>query len=302
MNLEYLNTFIEVVKAGKLSTAAQKLYLSQPTVTFQIKKLEKELGYRLIERDTRNFLLTVNGKRLFRFAEYVSEEHRHLLSDMAQNEKGIAGRITIATTPVIGEYAVPNLISKFKEGSPAINVTVKIMDHQKVINTVTEHPDIIGFCGMVPESPDLNYINLGEDEMVLIVYPGHPFVIKKQVKIDDLLGETLILRAETAKKSRFYSRILKKAGLDLEIYQPQMSMGTSSGVLAAVEAKAGIGFISNLAIKNSEGMGMIKVIKIKNVKLTNQHYFIHNKNVSLNPLLASFIGFMNQYTFMPGDN
>jgi DNA-binding transcriptional LysR family regulator len=292
--MEYLNTFIEVVKAGNLSKAARKLYITQPTVTFQIKRLEQELGYQLIERDSHNFLLTANGKRFFQYAEYVYQEHKHLLSDMAQIQKGITGRLSIAAPPIIAEYIVPNLISRFREDTPVIDVIVRIMDSNEATKVVTDDPDIVGFCVVANDSPELNYINYGEDEMVLIVYPGHPFTIKKQVTIADLIGEPLILRAETAGRDLFYARLLKKAGLDLDVYQPKIVMGTTSGVLSAVESKVGIGFISDLAIKNSEAMGMVKVIPIKNVKLRNHFIFVYNKKIQPHSLVDNFIAFINQ--------
>jgi DNA-binding transcriptional LysR family regulator len=302
MNLEYLNTFIEVVKAGNLSKAAKKLYITQPTVTFQIKKLEQELGYRLIERDSHNFLLTANGKRFFRYAEYVYQEHKHLLSDMAQIQKGITGRLSIAAPPIVAEYIVPNLINRFREDTPVIDVVVNIVDSQNAIKAVSENPEVVGFCVVVSESPDLNYIKFGDDEMALIVYPGHPFTIKKQVNVADVIGEPLIVRAETAGRDLFYARMLKKAGLDLDTYQPKIVMGTTSGVLSAVESKVGIGFISNLAIKNSEAMGMVKVVKISNVKLKNQFFLVHNKNACPDTISANFVNFIKQNILTNSEN
>jgi DNA-binding transcriptional LysR family regulator len=294
MNLEYVNTFIEVVKVGNLSIAAKKLYISQPTVSFHIKRLEEELGYRLIERDTRNFLLTPNGKRFFKFAEYVFQEHKHLLLDMAQIEKGATGRLSVAAPPILGEYVVPNLINKFKEDNPTIDIFVEIMEAREVVKTVTQNPDMVGFCRIGPKAPNLNYAKLGEDEMVLIVYPGHPFTMKNQISIADLIGETLIFRAERVGGILPYAKILKQAGIDLDIYHPKIVMGTSNGVLSAVESKVGIGFISNLAIKNSKAMGLVQVMKIKNVRLRNQYFFVHNKNIVPDSLLAKFIDFLNQ--------
>jgi DNA-binding transcriptional LysR family regulator len=294
VNLEYLNTFIEVARLESLSSAAKKLSLSQPAVSLQIQKLEKELGYRLIERDAHRFLLTTQGKRFFRFAEYVYQEHKHLVFDMAQIEKGVTGCLSVAASPVVGEFVVPHIISKFKEDHPGIDIIVSIMDSPRVVTAVAENPNIIGFTGSTSASPDINFFKLGEEEMSLIVYPGHPFVIKKQVTVADLIGETIIIRAETRGRPRFYSRMLNKAGLDLDTYHPKIVMGTTTGVISAVEAKAGIGFVSSLSIKNSDALGMIKTVKIKNVRLRHQYQFIHNKNVDPDPLMANFIGFIHQ--------
>jgi DNA-binding transcriptional LysR family regulator len=302
MNLEYLNTYIEVVKLENLSSAAKKLNLSQPAVSLQIQKLEKELGYQLIERDTHHFLLTPNGKRFFRFAEYVYQEHKHLLIDMAQIQKGITGRLTVVAPPVIGEYIIPNLINQFKQDNPSVDIAVKIMEGTNVTKAIAENPDMIGFCRLGPKSSELNYIKLGEDEMVLIVYPGHPFTIKKQVTSADLVGETLIFRSERIGGILFYSKILKQAGIDLDVYRPKIIMGTSNGVLSAVESKVGIGFISNLAIKNSAAVGLVQVVKIKNIKLKNQYFFVHHKNLPNDPLTIKFINFLNQSVLTEADD
>jgi DNA-binding transcriptional LysR family regulator len=294
MNLEYLNTFIEVARLESLSSAAKRLNLSQPAVSLQIQKLEKELGYRLIDRDPHRFLLTTQGKRFFRFAEYVYQEHKHLVFDMDQIEKGVTGSLTVAASPVIGEFVVPHLIALFKENNPGIDINVEIMDSPLVVEAIADNPNLVGFTGSSSTSPELSYITLGEEEMTLIVYPGHPFAIKKQVSVNDLIGESIIIRAETRGRIRFYAKVLKKAGLDLDTYHPKIVMGTTSGVVSAVEEKAGIGFVSNLAIKNSEAMGMVKTIRIKNVRIKHQYHFVYNKNICPDPIMNSLIDFMYQ--------
>jgi LysR family transcriptional regulator, transcriptional activator of the cysJI operon len=289
MNLDYLRTYVEVVKSGSLSAAARKLFLSQPAVTLQIQKLEKEMGFRLIDRDPHHFSLTRNGKSFYRFAEYVCQEHNHLLFNIAKNDKGSTGRLSIMSTPIIGEFIVPSLISKFKESNPAIDINVKIASSLMVNKIVLESTDTVGFSGILDESAELKYIKIGEDQMELIVYPGHPFAIQKNVTVSDLGGESLILRAEPENGKLFYISLLKKVGIDLDKYQPKIIMGTATGVLSAVEAKAGIGFVSNLAIKNSEALGLIKVIKLKNINLKNSLYCVHRKDLSPDSLSASFV-------------
>jgi DNA-binding transcriptional LysR family regulator len=201
----------------------------------------------------------------------------------------------VAASPIHGEHIVPQMISKFKEDNPAINVVVKIMEPPDVFKAVSENPEMVGFCGTRHKSSDLKYVHLGEDEIVLIVYPGHPFTLKKQIKVDDLIGECIIIRKETGGGEVIYSSLLKRAGFDLDNYQPQIVMGTSSGIISAVQAKAGIGFISNLAIKNAEAMGLIKTVRIKDIQLRKKYYLFHNKNLIPDSLVANFVSFITQY-------
>jgi DNA-binding transcriptional LysR family regulator len=294
MNQEYLTTFLEVAKTKNLSKAAMRLHISQPTVTAHIQKLEKEFGCRLIERDTRNCSLTPQGRRFFLFAEYMDQEHKHLKTDLAQINQGITGSLSVVASPNIGEFILPRLISKFREDNPSIEVVVNLLHGQDVVKRVTDNPDLVGFTSVKPITSDLKYIKFGNDEIVLIVYPGHPFSFKKEVTISDLIGESLIFREEPVGRSAILLTILKKAGIDLNLYQPRCFIGSNSGVLAAVEAKAGIGFIPKLAIQNSEALGLIKVVKIHDLQPRYDHYFMHNKTISSNALLNSFIRFVHE--------
>jgi DNA-binding transcriptional LysR family regulator len=294
LNQEYLNTFIVVAQTKNLSKAAKKLYISQSTVSAHIQRLEKELGCRLIDRDTRNFSLTPQGKRFFLFAEYMDQEHKHLRIDLDQINKGITGRLSVVASPNIGENLVPRLISRFREDNPSVEIVVHLMHGQDVINTVSANPDVVGFTGLKPNSSEVKSIKFDSDEIVLIVYPGHPFVFRKEVTIADLIGESLIFREETVGRNTILLNILKRAGVDLNAYQPRCFMGSNSGILSAVEAKAGIGFISQLAIQNSEALGLIKVVKIQNLKTRYYHYFVHNKNRGSDSLSTGFIRFIEQ--------
>jgi DNA-binding transcriptional LysR family regulator len=90
--------------------------------------------------------------------------------------------------------------------------------------------------------------------------------------------------------------MLKEAGIDLTAYQPKFLMGSTAGIVSAVEAKMGIGFVSSLAIKHSEALGLVKVVNVNNLILKTYHYFLHNKNMSSDGFMANFISFINQNT------
>jgi DNA-binding transcriptional LysR family regulator len=296
MNLASLETFIEVVKSKSLSKAGRKLFISQPAVSFQLQNLEKELGYRLIDRDKNSFAVTKEGKRFFRFAEYVYHEHKHLLFDLNQMAQGTTGVLNIISTPMMGEFLLPSLLNEFREEKPSIGIKMEVLsDSYQILHELILGRSLIGFCVVKPESNDLEVIKIGEDEQVLIVYPGHPFSMLKQVTISDLMGESLILRALPAGREQTYWESLAKAGLDINLYQPKLILGTATGVLSAVEAKSGIALISNLAIKDSVSMGLVKEVNIKNFKLKRENFCIYNKELLKDPIYKNFIDFIRAY-------
>jgi len=295
MNIYHLETYIEVVKMGCFSKAAQKLHLSQPSVSLQIQKLEHEMKCRLINRAKGEFSLTREGKRFFRFAEYVCHEHKNMSFDLAQMSRGITGNLNILATSVIGEFLLPSIINEFRGENPSIEISIQVADSFTVIGEIQTRDNLVGFCGLRPNLEGLEAVKIGEDEQVLIVYPGHPFSKLKEVTLADLMGESLILRAEPKGIRREYQESLLKAGFDIDKYQPKLIMGTTAGVLSAVEARAGIAIISNLAVRNAEAMGLFKVIRVKNFKVKRDLFCIYRKLGISDSISRDFIEFMSSH-------
>jgi DNA-binding transcriptional LysR family regulator len=297
MNLTQLQNYIEVVQLKSFSKAARKLYVSQPAISLQIKKLEQELGYSLIDRYKNKFSVTPDGKRFFRFAKYFDQEYSRLVSDLKQMHQGVTGILNIISSPIIGEFILPLVLSEFKEQNPSIEIKMEVLnDSYRILGEITRaNNTMIGFCGLLPEAADIEYIKIGEDEQVLIVYPGHPFFNLNRVTISELMGESLIFRADPVGRHRSYWESLRKAGLDLKLYQPKLLLGTPNGVISAVEAKAGIGLISDLAIKKDEALGLVKSLKIKSINLKRDLFCVYRKDIIEDSISNNFINFIRNY-------
>ena len=249
MNLENLRTFLEVVRLGSFSEVAKKLAITQPAVSFQIRKLEQELGMRLIDRSRREITLTTAGKRLLSFAESVGEERERLQHDLEKIRDEVSGELLVAASTIPGEFLLPGLLAKFKNIHPGVKVQVDISDSMTVINGIGNNQYEVGFCGITPEGQDLISFKFDEDSIVLIVFPGHPFALRGEVSPGELMGEPFIFREETSGTQRNLENHLVRAGLDIKKLTPNLVLGTTHSVVAAVEEDAGIAFVSNLAIK-----------------------------------------------------
>src|SRR4030042_4017764 len=126
MNIDHLKTFQEIVKLGSFSEGAKKLGISQPAVSFQIQKLEHELGMRLIDRSQRAITLTKAGQRLLRFAKAIGAERDSLQHDLEQMREKISGDLLIAASTLPCEYLLPSLLAKFKQRHPAVKIQVDV--------------------------------------------------------------------------------------------------------------------------------------------------------------------------------
>jgi DNA-binding transcriptional LysR family regulator len=292
MNLDYLKTFRDVVKLGSFSEVARKLAISQPAVSFQIQKLEHELGTRLIDRTQRAITLTAAGKRLLRFAESIEEERGQLQHDLEQMREEVSGDLFLAASTIPGEFLLPPLLARFKQIHPAVSIQTVISDSLTVINGVRDSTYEIGFCGVAPEGQELESFKIAGDEIVLIVFPEHPFAQRGEISPAELEGEPFIFREDTSGTQRNLETQLSRAGLDLKKWQPNLTLGTTQAVVSAVEAKAGIAFVSNMAIKKSLALGLVRQVRVSGLRLSRDFYGIYRRERVVSRLLEEFINFM----------
>jgi len=292
MNLDYLITYLEVIRLGSFSKVARKLSISQPAVSFQINKLERDLGVRLIDRGQKPISVTDAGKRFLIFAELVEREGAKLQSDIDQIREDVTGEIIIGASTIPGEILLLPILSEFKALHPAISAHVEISDSLGVISRLQGGDYDVGFCGIAPEGKELDYFKFAEDRIVLIVFPEHPFAHRKEISFLELEGEPLILREETSGTQGSLKSLLVNAGINLDKLSSGLILGTTQAVVSAVEVRMGIAFVSNLAIEKSLALGLVKVVPIKGLKLSRDFHCVYRKERIVSRLLAEFIAFV----------
>ena len=147
MELNQLKVFCAVVEHKSFSRAGEAMFLSQPTVSFQIRSLEQELGTRLLDRRGRAVTVTRSGEVLYRYARNILQ-----LADEAeqtiQQLKGLTkGALTIGASTIPGEYILPGLLADFKVKYPGIDINLVIGDTKGIINKVIDNEVEIGVVG-----------------------------------------------------------------------------------------------------------------------------------------------------------
>ena len=292
MNLDYLITYLEVIKLGSFSEVAKKLAISQPAVSFQIQKLEHELGIRLIDRSQRVITVTEAGKRFATFSKSVVEAQAKLQSDLDRLRDEVTGNLVITASTIPGEFLLPSVLAAFKSLHPAIGVEMNVSDSLCVIAGVRNSDYDIGFCGIAPDGDDLECSKIAEDEIVLIVPAQHPFSEMKKISIADLEGEPFIFREETSGTQQNLQAYLSE--INTKVVKPgtKMVMGTTQAVVTGVESGAGIAFVSNMAIKKSIALGLVKVVKVDGFQLNRAFFLIYRKERVVSRLLQEFISFI----------
>ncbi len=292
MNLDYLETYLDVVRMGSFSEVAKKLSISQPAVSFQIQKLERELGVRLIDRTQKAVAMTEAGRRVYAFAEAAEKDYARLLHNLEQLRQDVVGELVVGASTIPGEYLLPVILADFKTRHPAVSVQVDVLDSLVVISEVENNKYDVGFCGTPLEGNGLESFRIGEDNIVLIVFPEHPFASREQISLEEVVEEPLIFREKTSGTQKSLETKLHEMGYNAEHFVPRLVLGSTQAVVSGVEAKAGIAFISSIAIRKSVSLGLVKEVKVEGLTLKRDFFCIYRKERVVSRLLEEFIAFV----------
>lgn len=292
MNLQQLKTFCDLAELGSFSEAARRSSMSQPAVSFQLLRLERELGVSLVDRSHKPIVLTVAGRRLLEFAIAVTRDHRALLGDLDQIREEVTGQLLIGASTVPGEVLLVPILAEFKAVHPAVRPTVDISDSLSVLNGIQAGDFDIGFCGISPDDFGLEHFKIADDRVVLIVFAQHPFASRDAISPTELEGEPLIAREAMSGTQEAVNARLAAVGVHLDHKTIHCILGTQQAVIAAVEAEAGIAFVSDRAIQKSTALGLVKEVPVDGVDIRRNFYCVFHRERLVSRVAREFLSFV----------
>ncbi len=291
MDIDHLRTFVEAIRHGSFSAAADSLNMSQPGISRRIHRLEKEMGVALLDRTGGRFTPTREGLRFLRFAEHVLREYDTLVASL-RDPTPISGTVQVAASTTPGEYLLPDLLSRFVRRYPDVRTSLAVMDSETVESCVGERHCDVGFLGRPPRSRLLAGSVFAHDEILLAVPRSHPLADAKEIAVERLEGERFISRQPGSGTQESVESALQAAGLRLPKHAVLMELSSARSQLSAICAGHGIGFVSRLAIEASMRT-KIALLRIQRVRLTRTLYMIYEPNRN-DPHVVEFIRYMQE--------
>jgi len=291
MDNVYLRTFLEIVKKGNFSEAAKTLKLSQPAVSFQIQRLEQDLGAKLLERGSRKLSITPAGLVFKKHAESIIAEEDAMIEDLASLKSEVFGRLSIAASTVPGEFILPYVITEFRQTYPNVNIDIEVSDTNGVVSMVNSGTYDLGFTGAKVETPSIVHTKFYKDQMVLIVPNHHPFSKRRWITVEELQEQQMIWREGGSGTMSNIQQMLQKAGVDPSAWKNLSSLGSTQSVISGVQAGLGISFVSNFAVKPLIEAKLLKSIPIKGLTLERDLFIVHQKHSLTTKLQQTFFKF-----------
>jgi DNA-binding transcriptional LysR family regulator len=274
MDTRQLAAFVAVVDKKSFSQAAERLGVTQPAISLQIRSLEERLGRRLLDRSGRRVEPTEAGLVLYRKAQKILQLEHQLDEELAREETGeLHGALALGASTGPGGHLVPLLLCEFQREHPELAVSLTISDTDHVIEQVAERELELGVVGALRRHRSLEFEPLAHDEIVLAVPPGHPFA-GKEMPLERLRDEQYIVMQEGAGVRHVIEDELRVAGLRVRELESKLELGLQESVKSAVAAGYGVTFISRTAIEGELAAGTLAAARVAGVEPSRQIYVV----------------------------
>ena len=294
MDTRQLAAFCAVVERKSFSQAAERLGVTQPAVSLQIRALEKRLETQLLDRSGRRVEPTEAGWRLYRGAQRLLQLEDQLLDELAAEGDGVVnGELSIGASTGPAAIVVPLLLGEFQRENPTVRVSLRVHDTQTIVQLVADRELELGIVGAARRHRAVRFEPFMRDEVILACPPGHPFA-GRTVLLDELRGEPLIVMQEGAGVRQVVEDELRRLGTRLRDLDVRLELGLQESVRSAVQAGYGVSFISRAAVESELAAGTLAEARVEGMDARREIALVRGTGRVPTRAAEAFIAFAHE--------
>ncbi len=295
MDTRQLAAFCAVVERKSFSQAAERLGVTQPAVSLQIRSLEQRLGRQLLDRSGRRVEPTEAGLRLYASAQRLLQLEEQLLEELESDDEGsVGGTLELGASTGPGGSVVPVLLCEFQERFPDVRIRLSVSDTQTVVAQVADRELELGIVGAGRRHRGVTFEPFFRDEVVLACQPNHAFA-GKTISLEQLRTEPLIVMQEGAGVRQVIEDELRKAGARLRDLDVRLELGLQESVRSAVLAGHGVTFISRLAVESDLAAGALATARVQGLDPVREIFLARASGRSETRAARAFVAFAREH-------
>lgn len=284
--LRQLQVFEAVARLGSFTRAAEELYLAQPTVSMQIKKLVDTIGLPLIEQVGIRIQLTDAGREVYT----ACQECFRALADLEMkiaDVKGVKrGRLKLAVISS-AKYLAPYLLGQFRRQHPGVDLSLKVTNREQLLEWIANHEHDLYVMGEPPREIDVEAYPLVPNPLVVMAGRHHPLVHVPNIPLKRLLDEPFIMRETGSGTRAALVRLFESKGLTPP--EAHMEFANNEAIKQAISADLGISVLSLHALVLEGTSGPIALLDVQGFPIERQWYLVHPKGKKLSVVARSFL-------------
>jgi DNA-binding transcriptional LysR family regulator len=294
MDFKQLETFVAIAKYKTFSKAAEKLFLSQSTVSIHVHGLESSLGVPLFNREGKEVSLTKQGEILLEKAMSIIHLRDMVIHDIESFSTFPKGVINIAASNIPALYILPKLVKSFIKNHQYISFNVRQMDTDAVVNYILNGEGEIGIVGNFREDNNLSFESIVKDSLILIV-PSDPEFdnINDDTPLIDIIKYPFVLREEGSATRKVFEDFLTDNGINNKTINVKGTFDSAEGIKEGVKTGIGVSVTSSLSIDSGD-QRVIRVVRPKGFPIVRDIYAVTHKKRFLSPLSQTFYNFIRK--------
>ncbi|MDA8390413.1 MAG: LysR family transcriptional regulator [Gammaproteobacteria bacterium] len=287
--LRQLQIFEAVARLGSFTRAAEELFLAQPTVSIQLKKLSDTIGIPLVEQTGLSIRLTDTGREVHTACQEVFRSLAKLELNIADIKGVERGRLRLAVI-TSAKYLAPHLLGQFGRLYPGVTLSLKVTNRERLLERMANLEDDLYILGQPPEEIDGEAHPLVPNPLVVMAARDHALVGVSDISLRRLLDEPFILREPGSGTRAAIIRLFESN--DLEPPTARMEFGSNEAIKQAVAAGLGISILSLHALVLDGTSGPIAVLDVQGFPIQRHWYVVYSRQKRLSVVARAFMEFV----------
>jgi len=270
-----LQVFHTCAENLSFTKASEKLFITQPAVTKNIKELESQMKIKLFERNRNGISLTQAGAVLFKYTEKALELNRKLEYEISLLRESFAGNIKLGASTTIGQYILPAILAQYNRQYPDIELSLLNKNTQEIEQGVINKEIDLGIIEGRSKRKELKYSPFMKDEIVAVVHKSNELYKRESLTTEELKHIPLVLREAGSGSLEVIAESLYAQGIKLKNLNIRMHLGSTESIKNYLANSDCMSFVSIHAVDKEIRSGELKTIAIENLQIMRWFHFIY---------------------------
>jgi len=286
--LHQLKVFEATARHGSFTRAAEELYLTQPTVSMQVKQLTKSIGLPLFEQVGKRLYLTDAGRELFTTCKEIFSQLEKLEMTVADLKGMKQGKLRLAVITT-AKYFLPRLLGPFCQKYPGVDVSLIVTNHERVIDRLANNQDDLYVMSQLPDNLDIKAQPFLENPLVVVAPSTHPLVGEKNISLERLAEETFIMREPGSGTRRAFQMMLDEKELDVKV---RLELGSNEAIKQAIAGGLGLSVLSRHTLTPESSNSEFAVLDVQGFPIHREWYAVHLAGKQLSVVAQTFFEYL----------
>ena len=286
--LHQLKVFEATARNSSFTRAAEELFLTQPTVSMQVKQLTKAIGLPLFEQVGKKLYLTEAGRQLFSTCQDIFVNLDRLEMTIADLKGMKQGKLRIAVITTT-KYFMPRLLGPFCQLYPGIDVSLTVTNHEQVIERIAHNQDDLYVMSQLPEHIDVTAYPFLENPLVVVAPRNHSLANERNIPLKRLVEEMFIMREPGSGTRRSFQKILDTHNLSVRV---RLELGSNEAIKQAIAGQLGLSVLSRHTL-TSDSEELI-ILDVEGFPLPRQWYIVSLSGKQLSIVAKTFSEYLQE--------